>query len=48
MLICLYGEMREALWPEHGLSEFRGHCALGVAFLPAVSTTRALQNISRL
>jgi hypothetical protein len=24
MLICLYGEMRDALWPEHGAFQFHG------------------------
>jgi hypothetical protein len=48
MLICLYGEMREALWPEHGLSGSTTVLHVGVAFLPAASTTRALQNTSRL
>jgi hypothetical protein len=35
MLVCLYGEMREVLWPERGLSGFRGALSLSVALLPA-------------
>ena len=35
MLVCLYGEMRDALWPEHGLSGSVARCTPAVAFLPA-------------
>ena len=35
MLVCLYGEMRDALWPERGLLGSVARRTPGVAFLPA-------------
>ena len=35
ILICLYGEMRDALWLDHGLSGSMGRSAPAVALLPA-------------
>jgi hypothetical protein len=35
ILICLYGEMRDALWPDHGLSGSMARGAFGVTLLPA-------------
>src|SRR5258705_8688463 len=32
MLICLYGEMRDALWLQHGLSGSVARCAPGCGF----------------
>jgi len=45
MLVCLYGEMREALWPERGLSGSMTHCVPAVAFMPVcyVLRRRALE-----
>jgi hypothetical protein len=45
MLVCLYGEMRDALWPEHGLSGSMASSASDVAFLPVcyVLRDRALE-----
>jgi hypothetical protein len=37
MLICLYGEIRDALWPEHGLSGSMARCAPAVAFRPVAT-----------
>jgi hypothetical protein len=40
MLVWLYGEMRDALWPEHGLSGSTAGCAADVAFLPVCYVLR--------
>jgi len=40
MLVCLYGEMRDALWPEHGLSGSMASSASDVAFLPVCYVLR--------
>jgi hypothetical protein len=40
MLIWLYGEMRDALWPEHGLSGSMACRAPDVAFLPVCYVLR--------
>ena len=43
MLVCLYGEMRDALWPERGLSGSTARRAPAVAFLPDQISSGGLQ-----
>jgi len=40
MLVWLYGEMRDALWPEHGLSGSMASFAPDVASLPVCHVLR--------
>ena len=47
MLICLYGEIRDALWPERGLSGSVARYALVWLCYPlGAATTRAFQNVA--
>jgi len=44
MLVWLYGEMRDALWPEHGLSGSMAGSAADVAFRSAMCCEVARTN----
>jgi hypothetical protein len=46
MLTCLYGEMRDALWPDHGLSGSMARNAFGVTLLPARYGARERRQIA--
>jgi len=47
MLICLYGEMRDALWPQHGGFRFHGslcaRCGFSARPLPLRRCARRVE-----